>query len=440
MEFKIKGRIGSLLSTNQRTVRTSEKTKMHLIRKQTYRLFISILFLLSCEDIGKGYNWRGETPPGFSRRFGTQGYDYGWKAAHSPFDDGIIVVGRQSSQINGQTDLWAIKTNARGLVEWDKSFGGGGNEDGYDVIATSDGGFLFVGHTWSFGNAQQVYAVKTDFHGNTMWEKTYGGGMWDVGEAVIEIKGGGYVIAGHSNSPGISSGNTDIYLIKIDQQGKLIWQKGHGNLAYPNHEWAYDITQLADEGFLVVGGRDRYSQGSKNGLVLRTDKDGNLKWEKEFLEEGQAEEIVYSISNTNNGNYFICSTMNSVAEPGIYQPKIGKIDLEGNIDWQRTFAANGKNYHRFQAAGTQKGDIVLVGSSGRDVARGYDEDAFMVRMDDKGNIIWSYPYGTYDNDDWGWSVFETPDNNIVFVGSTKSFGASLFDVYLVGTNAEGISQ
>jgi len=116
------------------------------------------------------------------------------------------------------------------------------------------------------------------------------------------------------------------------------------------------------------------------------------------------------------------------------------MDMEGNIDWQRSFAANGKSYHRFSAAETEKGDIVLVGSSGRQVATGYDEDAFMVRIDDKGNIIWSYAYGTYDNDDWGWSVFETAQNNLVFVGSTKSFGASLFDIYLVGTNAEGISQ
>jgi hypothetical protein len=110
------------------------------------------------------------------------------------------------------------------------------------------------------------------------------------------------------------------------------------------------------------------------------------------------------------------------------------------VDWQRTFAANGKKYHQFRATSTLGGDVVVVGSSGREVARGYDEDAFMVRIDDKGNIIWSFSYGTYDNDDWGWSAFETPNQNIVFVGSTKSFGASLFDIYLVGTNAEGISQ
>ena len=55
-------------------------------------------------------------------------------------------------------------------------------------------------------------------------------------------------------------------------------------------------------------------------------------------------------------------------------------------------------------------------------------------------IIWSYPYGSIDEDDWGWSVFETPEKNIVFVGSTRSFGASLFDIYLVGTNKDGISK
>jgi len=110
------------------------------------------------------------------------------------------------------------------------------------------------------------------------------------------------------------------------------------------------------------------------------------------------------------------------------------------VDWQRTFAANGKKYHQFRATSTLGGDIVVVGSSGREVTRGYDEDAFLLRVNGDGNILWSRPYGTYDQDDWGWSVFETPLGNLVFVGATKSFNASLFDIYLVGTNAEGISQ
>ena len=67
--------------------------------------------------------------------------------------------------------MWAIKTNEIGMVLWDKKFGGNDNEEGYDVISTADGGYLFIGYTWSYGNEQQVYAIKTDFYGNVIWEK-----------------------------------------------------------------------------------------------------------------------------------------------------------------------------------------------------------------------------------------------------------------------------
>ena len=403
-----------------------------------YYLLFGLIFFLNCEDIGQGYNWRGDFPAGFSRRFGTQGYDYGWNAAYSPFDGGTVVVGRRSPQVNGQTDLWAIKTDKRGLLEWEHSFGGNANEDGYDVIATSDGGFLFVGHSWSFGNSQQIYAVKTDFHGNTIWEKTYGGGMWEVGEAVIEVKGGGFVIAGHSNSPGISSGNTDMYLIKIDIEGNLLWQRAFGNPEFPNHEWAYDLFQLPNEEFMVVGARNRYGEESNNILIINIDAQGTFVWEKEFKTKG--DEVAFSISQSSNSEFFICAMVNSTVESNKYQPRVIKIDVQGNINWQRTFNSNSRKHHHFSAASTESGDLVIVGSSIQNLAVGPKDDAFMVRIDLNGNMLWTQPYGTADHDDWGWSVFEKPNTNLVFVGSTQSFGASLFDVYLVGTNAEGLSQ
>ena len=83
---------------------------------------------------------------------------------------------------------------------------------------------------------------------------------------------------------------------------------------------------------------------------------------------------------------------------------------------------------------------MIVGTSAQEASSGYNQDAFMTKIDNKGNIIWSYPYGTMDYDDWGWSLFEKPNKNLIFVGSTKSFGASLFDVFLVGTNPKGIYE
>ena len=400
--------------------------------------YSTILFLfISCEDIGGNYGWQGI---GFTRSYGNLGYDYGWNAAYSPFDGGVIVVGERQEELFGQTDLWAIKTDNRGLIKWEKIFGGKSNDVGYDVISTSDGGFLFVGYSWSFGKSQQIYVIKTDFHGNVKWEKTYGGSNWDVGNAVIEVNDGGYLIAGYSNSPGISSGNTDVFIVKIDVNGKLIWQKAYGKSGSYNHEWAYDIISDASNGSMIVGARDYYNQGKRNILLLNVDINGELLWEKEFSESGAVDEIAHSISYTNNGNYFICSKVNSLSKPGVYQPKIIKIDNRGNIDWQRTFASNGRIYHEYKATGTASGDIVIVGSSSHQSAGGYKDDAFMIRVSEKGNIIWTNSYGSADHDDWGWSVFETPNTDLVFVGSTKSFGASLFDIFLMGTNADGISN
>lgn len=393
----------------------------------------------SCDDIGKGYQWQGKAPPGFSRIFGTVGYDYGWNASYSPFDDGIIVVGQRTPKIGGESDLWAIKTNVRGIMEWEKYFGGEENEAGFDVIATSDGGFLFVGYTWSYGNSQQMFVVKTDFHGNKEWEKTYGGGMWEVAYSVSEVIGGGFVIAGFSNSPGISSGNTDMFLVKIDPIGEIIWEKAYGNQAFPNHEWAYDIVQLDDEGFILVGTRDRYSKGSLNGLILRIDKKGDLLWEKELLDESQISQSIYTISKSVEGFYYLCSSVNSTNSSEVFQPRITKIDAFGNIDWERTLNSNSRENNQFSAIATTLGDVVVVGSSIQPNSLNKN-DAFMIKLDNSGNITWSNPYGSMDEDDWGWSLFESSNNNLVFVGSTKSFGASLFDIFLVGTNPDGISQ
>ena len=399
-------------------------------------ILVSICLFLSCEDIGKNFNWN-ESSIGFSRTYGSIGYDYGWKASYSPFDKGIIITGRISSKINGQTDLWAIKTNEKGVAEWDYAFGGSNDEEGLDVISTSDGGFLFVGHTWSFGNKQQIYAIKTDFQGNILWENNYGGVGWDVGEAVIEINEGGYLIAGHSNSPSISSGNTDFFILKIDVNGNLKSQNAYGNKVYPNHEWAYDIIQIANSGFIIVGARDRYGSESKNILLINIDSDYNLVWEKELSAGGIIDETAFSISSTSDGKFIICASINSIEDPTNYEPKIIKIDSYGNIEWQRKFKNNGNINSQFRATSTLSGDYIIVGTS---LSENSNEDAFMTRIDKNGNIIWSHAYGTSDHRDWGWSVFEAPNKNIIFVGSTQSFGASLFDVYLVGANEEGISK
>ena len=397
-----------------------------------------ILYLyifISCQDI-ENFQKESYAASSFTRNYGNIGYDYGWNASYSQFDDGIIIVGSKEEEIGGQKQLWAIKTDNRGLALWDKSFGGDANEEGYDVISTSDGGYLFVGYTWSFGNQQQVYVIKTDLFGQLKWEKNYGGAVWDVGNAVVETSDG-YVIAGFSNSPGISSGNTDFLLLKIDKGGNKIWLKSFGNKSFPNHEWAYDIVDLNSDGFMLVGARDRYQNGKKNALIIRTDKNGNKVWEKELIDELNLDEIAYSVSEDIFGNFFVCTTKNSLSNKNSYFPEIIKIDRMGNIDWQKKFESNGAVYHRHSAINSLNGDLIIVGSSIENLAVGTRSNAFLTRINNNGKILWSRSYGTYDEDDWGWSVLEKPNGNLVIVGSTKSYNSSLFDIMLIGTNDQG---
>ena len=406
--------------------------------KELLSIFVLLSFFVSCDINQSNYTWKnGGSESIFNRKFGTNGYDYGWSASDSPFDNGIIIVGTQQPNIGGDRDLWAIKTDNRGVLKWEKTFGGNLNEEGFDVISTSDGGFLFVGYSWSYGNEQQIYAVKTDFHGNLEWEKNYGGGMWDVGNSIIELSGGNFAILGYSNSPGISSGNTDFYLIKINKYGEMIWSKSYGNPSSPNHEWGYDLIELYDKSILMVGARDRYSGGGKNILMIRVDVEGNILWEKEILSEDETDEVAYSITSNGLGSFFISSGVNEKQNLNKYFPRIFKIDSFGNILWERDYLSNSKQFHQFKINNSHDGNVLLVGSSV--TKSSFDEitDIFVMKLDNSGNIIWTYPYGTSDNDDWGWFIFEKPDKSIIVVGSTKSFNASLFDTYLFGIEPDG---
>ena len=400
------------------------------------KLFFIVLFT-SCAEIGEDYEWKENNMPLFYRNFGTLGYDYGRSVAYSPFDNGIIIAGSQQPILEGQRDMWAIKTNSQGLVIWERVFGGTYNEEAYDVIATSDGGYLFIGYSWSFGNNQQIYAVKVDYHGRTEWSKTYGGSMWEVGNSVIEVKGGGYAVTGFSNSPGISSGNTDIILLRIDNSGNQLWMKSYGNKIFPNHEWGNDIIQMDDNGFLIVGARDRYEDGKKNILIIRVDEDGNIIWEKELLGDNNENETAYSVSRNISGQFIICSGISSKSDNNIYKPKITIMDAYGNISWERAFSSNSKEYHQFRAISTYNNDILIVGSSINESSFGDKADVFITKTDAIGNILWSKAYGTPDFDDWGWSINEKPDGNILVIGSTKSFESSLFDIFLIQTNSQG---
>jgi len=187
-------------------------------------------------------------------------------------DCGFIVAGYTSSYGVGNFDAWLVKTDTLGNEEWNQTYGGTEDDCAHDVKQTSDGGFIIVGYTDSFGPGyHNVYIIKADEQGNEEWYRTFGN-YDNRGNAVQQTDDGGYIIAGATWIQG-SNDYFDVWLIKTDLNGNEEWNKTYGG-----YEWdeANSVQQTADGGY-VLGGYSNYDV-----YLVKTDSEGNKKWSHRY--------------------------------------------------------------------------------------------------------------------------------------------------------------
>ncbi|MFZ8835354.1 MAG: hypothetical protein ACO2O5_14355, partial [Candidatus Caldipriscus sp.] len=164
-------------------------------------------------------------------------------------DGGYIVVGDIGSLGADSFDIFLVKTDANGNIIWAKTYGGTVDEYAHSVLQTSDGGYIVAGETRSFGAGyRDIFLIKTDASGNLQWAKTYGGTYWDVAYSVQQTSDGGYIVAGETYSFG--AGGRDIFLIKTDASGNVQWAKTYGGT---DEDWARSVQQTSDGGYIVAG-------------------------------------------------------------------------------------------------------------------------------------------------------------------------------------------
>jgi hypothetical protein len=158
------------------------------------------------------------------------------------------------------------------LPGWNKTYGGTDTDYGYSVVQTSDGGYAITGYTYSFGaGGTDVYLVKTDANGNIQWSKTYGGTDTDVGYSVVQTSDGGYAIAGYTLSFG--AGGSDVYLVKTDSLGNMVWSKTFGGTGADH---AYSVVQTADGGYAITGYTYSFGAGGYDVYLVKTDVYGDF--------------------------------------------------------------------------------------------------------------------------------------------------------------------
>ena len=188
-------------------------------------------------------------------------------------DDGCVVAG-WTSRGTMYAQIWVMKLAADGSVTWSKSIGGTGDggEDARAIQQTSDGGFIVVGWTMSYGAGDaDVWVIKLDSAGDVEWQNTYGGTAADRGFGVSQVSGGGYLVAGRSESFG--AGGADMWLLRLQSGGAVDWQRTYGS-SYD--EQARATFETSSDYYVVVGKDAYYGASGEDFWLIKMDTDGNV--------------------------------------------------------------------------------------------------------------------------------------------------------------------
>jgi len=204
----------------------------------------------------------------WNRTFGGIDQDDGYSVQQTS-DGGYIITGKTESFGTGAADLWLIKTDADGNEMWDHTFGGVHSDVGYSVQQSTDGGYIITGKTRSYGaGATDVWLIKTDAEGNELWNRTFGGVHRDCGNCVRQTVDGSYIILGKTQSLG--AGYIDVWLIKTDADGNTIWNQTYGGFF---EDIGYCIQQTIDGGYIITGNTSSFGGNITDAFLLRLEGD-----------------------------------------------------------------------------------------------------------------------------------------------------------------------
>ncbi|HZE86514.1 MAG TPA: gliding motility-associated C-terminal domain-containing protein [Puia sp.] len=392
----------------------------------------------------------------WQRTFGSTNGDY--PNSIVPTSDGGYVVAGYTEGANGDVqgyhgniglgDLWVIKMDASGVVQWKKSLGGTYNEVNADIHQTPDGGYIIAGSEASVdcgfsGNhgGLDIWLIKLKANGDLEWQKFLGGSQNEYAWSLSPAADGGYFIGGYTNSPdgGDVTGhhgtvNTfDWWVIKVDASGNLVWQKTIGGSL---DDQCFSVKATPDGGCIAVGNTASsdgdivgYHGGVFDYLVVKFSSTGAVQWQKTL--GGSQSEQAWSVQLTTDGGYIIAGVSNSNDGDvsGNHQP-IGaasdfwvvKLGSGGNLVWQKCYG--GKfNEIAFDIQNTPDGGYVVAGSAespdGDLSCNAGGEDGWVLKLDGAGAIQWNKSIGGARVDE-PHAIKPLPDGSFIMASVTCS--------------------
>ncbi|MFH6767607.1 hypothetical protein V8G56_02575 [Gaetbulibacter aquiaggeris] len=411
--------------------------------------FLSLLW--SCSSIN-------ETPPNnpiqieFIKTFGGSNNESA-KSITKTSDRGYAILGYTQSmdgdvinKVNNSYDYWLLKFDQNNNLQWQKTYGGSGDDRGNEVIQTTDGGYAILGYSQSndgdmsenFGFSD-YWVSKLDASGNILWKKSLGYAGTDTGISIIETNDLGFLLTGvldvtasegngNSKNTKINHAGGDYWVIKLNISGEKQWSKYYGGSFT---DTPYDVIQTEDNGYIIVGSSDSAdvdissNQGTYDFWVIKIDNTGTLVWEKSF--GGSEIDEAFSIVKSSDGNYIIVGDTRSNDKDisqnnGASDLWVVKITPSGNLLWEKTFGGTSFDAGR-SISNTSDNGFLISGSSrsmdGDLTTNQGQNDVWVLKIDFNGSLLWQKSFGG-SNIDFAYGALELEDNSFIIIGESSS--------------------
>jgi len=320
---------------------------------------------------------------------------------------------------------WGAPLRAQDLL-WSVDYGGNYAEEGFSVAAVSDSGYVVLGSTYSFGAGDHdLYVLRLNDSGDTLWSHTYGGSGTDYGYDIQVTYDGGYILCGSTRSSG--SGKADVYVLRLNFLGGVVWSRVFGG---PENDIARSVRQTPDGGFVLAGSTASFGAGYDDFWIIRTNASGDSLWSRTV--GGTGGEAAFAVRPVPGRGYIAAGATGSFGE-GYSSVYAVCLDNDGDTVWTRTYGGALADM-AYSVENTPDGGFVFVGATASFGAGEYD--AYLVKTDPDGNQEWDHRYGGALADR-GYSVQPTADGGYFIAGSTASYGSGGSDVLAIKTDPIG---
>jgi hypothetical protein len=324
----------------------------------------------------------------WSQTYGGTEYEMGYSVQQTS-DGGYIIVGGIGPL--GSRNVYLIKTDVNGVEQWSQTYGGTSDSTSNSVQQTTDGGYIICGYSNYLGNDENwttdVYLIKTDVNGVEQWSQTYGGTEYESSYSVQQTTDGGYIIVGETYSFG--NGGSDVYLIKTDVNGVEQWSQTYGGTEY---EIGYSVQQTTDGGYIISGRTDSFGNGSLDFYLIKTDGNGLEQWSQTY--GGTAPDLGgVSVQQTTDGGYVITGSTQSFGN-GVFDIYLIKTDVNGVEQWSQTYGGIAPDFGTLVQQTSDGGYIISASTSS--FGNG-SSDVYLIKTDSEGTLSSSFTFPTPSN-------------------------------------------